>query len=272
MSKKILFTDLDGTLLDSEKNISKDNLAAIDKMTREGHKFVITTGRPIQSAVLIAKRYGWMGEGYYIASYNGGLIYDCSTDRAMVRFPLKKEYVRHILDEAASRGLHAHTYDDVYVVSEHDTEELKAYCKAILVPPLVVDDVISYLKEDPIKVIVISRRSREVLEDFRNSLAPYCKDRISTVFSNPILLEFAHPNATKGLAVKYMCDHFNIPIEDSIAAGDEENDISMIRAAGTGVAMANATQEVKAIADYITKSDNDHDGISEIIDKFILQQ
>ena len=272
MNTKILFTDLDGTLLDSVKNISRNNLEAIDKMIMQGHKFVITTGRPIQSAIQISRRYGWTGHGYYIASYNGGLIYDCGEDKAMVRFPVKREYVRHILDEAYSAGIHAHTYDDVNVVSERDTEELRAYCKAIMVPPVVVDDAVLYLKDDPIKVIVISRDSHSVLDDFRDRLAPYCEGRLATVFSSPILLEFANPKATKGLAVSYMCDHFNIPIGDSVAAGDEENDISMIEAAGVGVAMSNATEEVKATADYVTKRDNDHDGIEEIINRFILQQ
>ena len=269
-TRKILFTDLDGTLLGSDKTISEGNLKAIDLMIREGHKFVICTGRPIQSAVLIARRYGWHGDGYYIASYNGGLIYDCCTGKDLIRRPVKFEYVRHILDEARACNIHAHTYDDINVVSEVDTPELRTYCKAIMVPPVVVDDAIAYLKKEPIKVILISGGGHEVLDKFREKLAPYCEGKLETVFSNPMLLEFADPGATKGLAVKYMCERFNISIEDSIAAGDEENDISMIEAAGTGVAMANATDQVKATADYITKSDNDHDGISEIIYKFIL--
>lgn len=272
MNRKILFTDLDGTLLDSGKNISPANLDAIDKMIKQGHKFVISTGRPIQSAIQISGRYGWTGEGYYIASYNGGLIYDCYEDKALVRFPVKMEYVRHILDEAKAYGIHAHTYDDVNVVSEKDTPELDFYCRSIMVPPVVVDDATAYLKNEPIKVIVISRESHAVLDDFRARLAPYCEGRLATVFSNPMLLEFENPRSTKGQAVSFMCSHLGIPLSDSIAAGDEENDISMIRTAGLGVAMANATDEVKAIADYVTEHDNDHDGISEIIYRFIIQQ
>ena len=272
MDTKILFTDLDGTLLDSDKNISEGNLRAISKMISLGHKFVIATGRPIQSAIQISRRYGWTGNGYYIASYNGGLIYDCSEDRALVRFPVRMEYVRHILDEAHAAGIHAHTYDDVNVVSEKDTPELRAYCKGIMVPPVVVDDVTAYLKSEPIKVIAISRGSHAALDAFRDRLAPYCAGKLTTVFSNPMLLEFENPSSTKGQAVSYMCSRFNIPVSDSIAAGDEENDISMIDAAGIGVAMKNATEEVKATADYVTERDNDHDGIEEIINKFILQQ
>ena len=92
MKTRILFTDLDGTLLDSYKNISDQNLQAIDKMIKAGHKFVISTGRPIQSAILIAKRYGWDGDGYYISSYNGGLIYDCCSISLLLRYPVR---IRH---------------------------------------------------------------------------------------------------------------------------------------------------------------------------------
>lgn len=272
MGKKILFTDLDGTLLDSQKNISPEDLDAIKQLTASGHKFVISTGRPIQSAVKIAQKYGWLGEGYYISSYNGGLIYDCSTGEAIIRRPIPLPYVRHILDEAYKAGLHAHTYDDVYVVSERDTKELRDYSKAIMVPYTIVKDVTEYLNQEPIKVIVISHDSHSVLDKFRDHMAPWCEGKLTTVFSSPILLEFENPLSTKGFSVEFMCRHFNIPIEDSIAAGDEENDVSMIKAAGIGVAMINGTDKTKAAADYITENDNDHSGISEIIYKFILER
>lgn len=270
MGKKILFTDLDGTLLNSEKNISPEDLKAIEQLTASGHKFVISTGRPIQSAVKIAQKYGWSGEGYYISSYNGGLIYDCSNNEAIIKRPVPLPYVRYILDEAYKAGLHAHTYDDVNVVSEHATKELEEYTRTIMVPGIVVKSATEYLKEEPIKVIVISHESHSVLDKFRDHMAPWCEGKLATVFSSPILLEFENPLATKGFSVEFMCRHFNIPIEDSIAVGDEENDISMIKAAGLGIAMINGTENTKAAADHITENDNDHSGISEIIYKFIL--
>ncbi len=270
MDKKILFTDLDGTLLDDDKNIRDMDLEAIDRMVKCGHKFVISTGRPIQSVVKISDRYGWHLPGYYISSYNGGLIYDCGTKKAIIRHPLSKEYVRYIFDRAYEAGFHAHSYDDEYVVSERDNIEVRQYSDKIKVPYIVVDDILSYLKDDPIKVIVISHESRQKLEQFREMMEPWCADRIATVFSSPILLEFSAPESTKGNAVKFMCSHFDIPLSDSIAIGDEENDITMIEAAGLGVAMNNATDPVKRTADIITENDNNNGGIAEIINKYIL--
>lgn len=268
--KKILFSDLDGTLLNSEKNINKTDLAAIRKMTANGHKFVIATGRPIQSALKIAERYDFVTPGFYIASFNGGLIYDCYKKTTIEKHTVPLKIVRHLFDEAAKAGLHCHTYSRTHVISEHDTEALKHYTKHIGMPSLVVDDVTAALTEEPVKLIVISLKGRIELTAFREKLAPWESGKLSSTFSSDILLEYANPNSTKGNAVKFLCNYFGIPITYAIAAGDEENDISMIDAAGCGVVMCNGTDITKAHADYITEHDNDHGGIAEIIEKFIL--
>ena len=107
--------------------------------------------------------------------------------------------------------------------------------------------------------------NHERLEAFRSRIQKKYGDRISAIFSNPIYLEIFDKTAGKGNAVRFVCEHFQISLSNSVAAGDAENDISMLQAAGTAVAMANATPEVKACADFITQQDNDHDGLSEAI-------
>lgn len=272
MDTKILFSDLDGTLLTSDKEVGRVDFDAISRMTAAGHKFVIATGRPLASAIKIAEHYGWTGEGYYISSFNGGLIYDCAAGKAIVRHELPMEYVRFLMDEARSAGLHCHTYSDDMVVAERETEELKFYSDAVRLPYIIVDDVTKYLKRNPVKVIVSSHRSHEALDPFRAGHAEWAKGKLTHYFSHPILLEYLNPESTKGRAVEYMCDYFNIPISDSIAVGDEENDLSMIETAGIGVCMKNGTAGMKAAADYVTENDNDHSGICEVIEKFILNQ
>ena len=90
-------------------------------------------------------------------------------------------------------------------------------------------------------------------------------DTVTTVYSNPYYLEIFMKEAGKGSAVIRLAEHLSIPIENTIAAGDEQNDISMIEAAGCGIAMANATDMVKQIADVVTTYDNNHDGLAEFI-------
>ena len=93
---------------------------------------------------------------------------------------------------------------------------------------------------------------------------------LNCFFSSPYLLEVLPTGVTKGDALRYLCGLTGIPVEHSVSAGDQENDISMIEAAGVGCAMANAVPACKEAADYITEADCDHDGLAEIIEKFIL--
>ncbi len=270
MDRKILFTDLDGTLLCTDKTISSGNLRAIREMTEAGHAFVIATGRPLASALKIAERYGWTGKGYYISSFNGGMIYDCGAKKIIVRHSLSFADVRYIFDRAYEAGLHCHAYSRDKVVSERVTPELKTYVRAIDLPYMIVSDITKALDEEPSKVIVSSLKSHEALDPFREEMAPYCGDRIMHFFSHPVLLEFLPPESSKGKALLKLCEVLGIPAENSIAAGDEENDVTMIKTAGIGVCMANGVPASKAVADYITEADNDHDGIKEVIEKFVL--
>ena len=90
-------------------------------------------------------------------------------------------------------------------------------------------------------------------------------DRLKLMYSNPLYLELIPKESGKGEAMIWLCNHLNIPVENAIAAGDGDNDISMIKAAGLGIAMINAPDTVKAAADVITTFDNDHDGLAEFI-------
>ncbi len=271
MSKKtkILFTDLDETLLNSDKSISQENLDAIKCMINHGHKFVISTGRPLKSALLLAEEYDFIAPGFYISSFNGGQIYDCYEKKTIYTASISLTFVRKLFDEAYQRGLHVHTYSSDYVVSEHLTEMLQYYTSVIKVPYTVVDSVTDYLTEDPFKIIVADTDHAK-LEAFRAEMKPLYEPGLNSVFSNPCLLEYGNPEATKGNAIRHICSFFDIPVANSVAAGDEENDISMIDVAGVGVVMCNGKESVKSHGDYITEHDNNHHGIKEIIDKFIL--
>ncbi|MBQ7562442.1 MAG: HAD family phosphatase [Lachnospiraceae bacterium] len=270
-SKKLLFTDLDATLLSSDKTVSNGNLSAIGEMIKRGHKFVLASGRPLLSVLKIAEQYGWDGPGYYISSYNGGLVYDCGAKKDILIHSIALSDVRFLLTEAHKAGLHAHTYDREHVVSLYDTPELNRYIKGIRMPKLVVDDLEGHFAADPpIKAIVISYEGRERLSAFQKSVRDYTDGRLSYTFSNPNFLEYAHILSSKGASLSFLAEFLGIAMENTIACGDEENDLSMIEAAGTGVVMQNGTDAVKSHADYITTADNDHDGIAEVIYHFIL--
>ena len=271
MTTKILFSDLDGTLLDDEKRVSVEDLRSINRITKMGHRFVIATGRPIYSAKIVAKELGLYREGIFIAASNGGLLFDCGSEKIISQSVVDMELVDIIFKAAAKEKLHIHTYTDTHVVSLRKTEELEIYCKRIKMPYKILDRIPEDLPKAPVKMIVMSikENSRKILEDFEKKYAPSVKGKIQSVFSNDFLLEYLPLRATKGNALRRLCELLDIPVADSIAAGDEANDISMLDAAGIAAVMQNGTDDTKSHADYVTKRSNNESGISEIIEKFI---
>lgn len=269
-SKKIVLTDLDGTLLNDEHLVSDKNKAAMNDALKRGHKIVIATGRPIASAKLLAKELALTKEGCYIIASNGAVLYDAGREKILQKKGLPLEYVRPLFESAYEDGLHVHTYSDDHILSERDTPQIRWYEKAIRVPAQIVDDVTEYLTDNPVKVLLINFQSKELLIRFQKKMADWERGRVVSVFSNDSMLEYCPLGVTKGTALKELCHLLSIPIEQSIAAGDEQNDISMIQAAGVGCVMCNGSAETKKYADYITKKDNNHNGFAEILERFCL--
>ena len=276
---KLLFTDLDGTLLMDDKSINDCDMQAILRMIEAGHKFIMTTGRPLTSVKQLAEKYGFLKSGFYLVTFNGGLIYDCGKAEPILTRRISVDDVKFIMDEAHAAGMHAHTYAGDLVVSEYETDQLKAYCASMKMDYVVVPDIREYFNgvnqpinvvvKPPIKVNVITPFEHSGLEDFRTQMRKTTEGKLFDVFSKPEMLEFSHMLTNKGEAVRFMAEFYHEPIENTIAVGDEENDSPMIKAAGIGVAMANGSDAVKSCADYITTRDNNHGGIAEVIEKFI---
>lgn len=269
-TQKILFTDLDGTLLNDKREVSKNNQHAIGLALNSGHKVVIATGRPLPSALHLIEQLGLTLPGCMAVTYNGGLIYNCYEKKILTKSTISFRNVRKLFDTAAKVNLHSHTYSSDYVISEKETPALMQYSRNIKVPYQIVSNVVTDLAEAPVKAIVIDYKSRKRLEEFLSSIDPWAKREFSCHFSSPSLLEFGPLHTSKGSAVTYLCNYLGIPLENSIAVGDEENDISMLQTASIGIAMANASSHIKAYANYVTKRDNNHDGIAEVIKTFML--
>ena len=102
-------------------------------------------------------------------------------------------------------------------------------------------------------------------ELLKEKLAPWMEGKLTTVYSCPEYLEFVDYRSGKGSAVKYICDLYNVPTTEAYAAGDADNDLSMLAAVGNSISMINGTDEVKAITSITTKEDNNHDGLAEIL-------
>ena len=269
MQKKILFLDLDGTLLNDQHEISAGNLDALNRALAAGHQVVVTTGRPLISGLEQGKRLGLDRDGCYLIAYNGGIIYDYNTRKSIFERTIPTDRAIAIIRLCRTLGIYAQSYADDAVVVEPDCDNttLRDYCDRILMPFRVISCYDTDLTSPPPKVLAIG--TRDTLEKLREKLSVF-DETVDYFFSTESLLEIVPKGVSKGEAVKWMCEKTGIPRENAIAVGDEQNDMSMIVAAGVGVAMANGIPSVKAAADYITLHDNNHDGVAEVIEKFML--
>lgn len=266
--KNILFTDMDGTLLLSDSTISVSMQNALKSMVERGYSLVLSSGRPLPSIQERIIKLGLNNCVSYISAFNGGLVYDCKSQQVIRRIRLSSDIVRRVIKLCNDASIHAHCYSDTEIVGTCEDEEILYYRSRVHMPFVLVDDISNYLTEGSYKVQIIDLNGRRRLEKLRDKIASELGDVTDSVFSNDYYLEILPKGVNKGDAVRFIADYMPVPMSNTFASGDENNDISMIKAAGCGIAMANATSEVKSCADIITVNDNNHDGLIEIIDKY----
>ena len=263
---KILFTDLDGTLLNSQKQISDYTREVLNKWCQNGHKLVLCSGRAIDSIKHVKESLQLNLPGMYLIGYNGGQIYDYDKQETLSKVALTLEQTAYVIKEAAQAGIHIQTYSDTHIIAPKQNEELAYYKKVIHSPVIFCENIIDALEEGPCKCLAIELTDFEKLENFRLSLLPWAeKEGISLIYSNPNYLEIFPSISGKGSALKTLCSFLDIHPYFSVAAGDAENDLSMIEAAGMGIAMSNGSDDIKMAATTITAYDNDHDGLAHTL-------
>ena len=272
MKKRLLFLDLDGTLLNDAKEITAGNRAALERTLERGHGVIITTGRPLKSALEQARRLGLDKPGCYVIAYNGAMVYDWAKGGTVFSRALEIPSVIRVFEKANELGEHIQTYDsfDVLVEARGDDEAVRRYCKMVSMTHRVIDDVHTDLQENPVKCLVINYEKKDGLLQMQQWIRENMPE-MDCFFSCEWFLEVVPKGMNKGEAVKMLCVLQGVEIENAVAAGDAANDLAMLKAAGIGAAMCNGTDEVKAIADYITTRDNNHDGVAEIADRFFYE-
>jgi Cof subfamily protein (haloacid dehalogenase superfamily) len=272
--RKILFSDIDGTLLSDEKKIDKDTRQKIIEMVNKGNYFCLASGRPISSIYDVLKSIDIVNQvkngGIYATAYNGALLYDCINNKPIEEYTIGIDTAQKIFDLARESGIHMQTYSDTHIIAIDEGPELAFYKRNVVMPHKVATRLVDDLSHAPYKLIAIVLDDKPRLEAFRDKVeASEVGKNIICAFSNDRYLEFYSKEAGKGNALTKLCRYLNILPQNSIAAGDEENDISMLCAAGVGVCMGNGKEAVKLKADYVTVNDNNNGGIGEVIEKFI---
>ncbi|WML35269.1 Cof-type HAD-IIB family hydrolase [Clostridium sp. OS1-26] len=274
MKYKIIAVDMDGTLLNDDKHITDINLDMISKAVNEGVKFVISSGR-IPSGL---KFYGnTVSKKQPMICCNGAIILDENKEIIYSKSIDKKSILRVIDVIREKKDTYFHFYDESAIYSEQfrfATERFYNFNREIdrefrveirLVPD--AKEVVEKAEFDINKIVVIDD-DIEYLDELRKRIDGIIG--IETTKSEINNIEILSKGVSKGNALKILANDYGIPIEECIAIGNDENDISMIDCAGLGVAVNNARDSIKRYADYITEKDNNNDAIAEVIQKFIL--
>ncbi|MCM3616888.1 Cof-type HAD-IIB family hydrolase [Sutcliffiella horikoshii] len=262
--KHLIAIDLDGTLLTDDKRISKRNKMALQKAMKQGHEVVIATGRPYRASVMYYEELNLTSP---IVNFNGAFVhYPGRDDWGIYHEPLSIETVKEIVEISEKYNIHnilAEVMDDVYF-HFHDEKLLDIF--GFGNPKIETGDLRQVLKKDP-TCILIHASEEEV---------PKIREYLSEVHAEVIdhrrwaapwhVIELVRTGMSKAVGLQRIAAHYNIPQENIIAFGDEDNDYEMIDYAGTGVAMGNAIDGLKGKANEVTLS-NEEDGIAVFLEK-----
>ena len=269
---KVLALDLDGTLTNDQKEITPRTRAALDAALARGVTVVLASGRPIAGVTPVARAIdlGQPGRAGAILAYNGGAIVDCGPGhRVLWQQVLPAPMVPALCRFAAEQNVAIVTYNEEGVVTERPGDpwaQREGFTNKL--PMIEVADLAAYVNYPVNKMLITLDPVR--LPHVLRAGAERFAGQIDLYPSSPFFIEAVPLGVAKDKSLAALLDRMGFTRENLMACGDGMNDRSMLRYAGVGVAMANAEGPVKAEADYITDADNNHDGVAEAIERFIL--
>lgn len=267
MKYKLIASDFDGTIYDGEK-VEERTLDAIRRYREAGGTFVISTGRIFTSILQWLPK---LGVDKPLIACQGGVVYDGTTGAALKRFPLDNAIAERVLKYLEEKGEVCHCYtDEHYYVEKKNprTDVYSAYCN--VAPVYSGEPLSTYAARfnglNKIMGIVTFTDMAERIKEIQDIVG----DMADVSQSSPVFLEVVARTAGKGNALKWLAENFGFKREEVVAVGDNLNDVSMIKYAGLGVAVANATEPTKEAADYITG--DVHTGVADLIDKILAEE
>lgn len=261
---KLVATDIDGTILIPEGDFTQEVKDCINRLCENGIKVVLVTGRMNAAATRIAKD---LGLNTPVVSYQGGLVVE--NGKTLYERYLTEEQTERILDWAGVNGenIHINLYNDDILYSETDCYEVQRYCNNLHTEHTIKP--FCEIKKDKInKLLAIDYSNPERITRYEKELQDIFPD-LYIVKSTPYFLEFSNPEASKKCAVAFLQSYWGLKKEEILTIGDQNNDIALLQAGGLKIAMGNATDELKEIADYVTESVYE-DGFVSAMEKFCL--
>lgn len=277
MDIQLIAIDLDGTLLDSNRELPKENKAAIQAAKDMGVQVVLCTGRPLRSMIHLLEEVGLCDEDDLVITYNGGLIQKAKTGEVISEITLNRQEVLDVFQLSQSLNLPVNFIDLDYVYEPPYPDGVESIYmqssragvpqkNALQFTAIDMDNV-----PDPFSInkIVMSRPGAELDAAIPHIPAEYYQ-KYNIHKSEKFTLEVLPKKVDKGYAMRLLGEMLGLKKEQIMGIGDQENDLTLVQNAGLGIAMANAIDPVKEAADYITYS-NDENGVAHAIQKFVLK-
>ncbi|WP_445506609.1 Cof-type HAD-IIB family hydrolase [Niallia sp. 03190] len=269
MAYKMIVLDMDDTLLQDDHTISEVTKKALMDAQELGVKVVLASGRPTFAMVQSAIDLDLAKYGSFILSFNGAKITNCHTNEEMFSSTLPPETVHNLFEISKRENVWIHTYVGDSIVTEENNPFTEIESQLTGLPITQVSNFVESIQEPVVKVLMV--KEEEHLKKVESLLQDELQHKLSVMRSKPYFLEFTEKGVTKGTSLELLINKLGITRDEVIAIGDSYNDLAMIEFAGLGVAMGNAPEDIKKIADYTTDTNN-NDGVAKVVEKFILTQ
>ena len=267
MKYKLLVLDIDGTVTNSKKEVTEKTRDAILDLQKRGIPVAIASGRAPQGIYSVAKALELDKFGSYIMPFNGARIVNFQTGECIYSKTLPLHLPARLWKDAVENGIGIVTYDEKEVIAGTKPDKYTLLEAKIASMPIAYHEDFHTYVDFPVNKCLMTGEPED-LEALEPVFAQRYFHEAQIFRSEPYFLEATPKNVDKAYCLKHLLEILGIQREEMVCCGDGFNDISMIQYAGLGVAMANAQEQVKAVADYITLCDNDHDGVAEVIEKF----
>lgn len=271
MKYKLIVTDMDGTLLNSKGEVSIENKEALKELQSRGIHVAIATGRIYTTAKVYAK---YLGIVTPIICCNGAMVKNLENNEKIYSKAIDKEDCLKIVEICKKHNLYFHFYSDDTIFGEelknkmlYFSEWAKTLKEEDRIKIEIVKDIKEVFERETIYKFGIQSENLELLDIVRDEINSSLNCEAHKSLSD--MLDIMSKGVTKGNAIKSLAQSLGVELEEVIAIGDNENDISMIKYAGLGVAMGNAEDKVKRVSDFVTDT-NDNHGVSKVIKEFML--
>ncbi len=266
---KLVTCDIDETLLDKEKKLSPKNIEAIKRITNQGVQFVLATGRGYTSVGHILEQLALNIPNHYTIACNGGVISENKTNKHLAINTLSFKQIQTLFEFGRKHHfcIEIFTPTDTYgyFLTDEEREILFIYKPDGIVCD---NDDISIFKDLEVIKMMYNYQDMEVMKACEDELSQLCSD-IDISYSSGRYMELNPKGVSKGSALKFLADYLNIDIKDTLAIGDNYNDLTMLEMAGIGAVVSNASEDIKAVSDYVGAYDHCHDGVAYILDELV---